>query len=80
MGQIACPEPSVQNYHSTLRNIPEERKSQGKNLVDLDVDGKMILKLISEEEIGKFYYLNNLAQNKDCLWVAINVVTYCHVT
>jgi hypothetical protein len=25
----ACPETSVQNYHSTLRNTPEERRSQG---------------------------------------------------
>jgi hypothetical protein len=24
MGPIACPGTSVQNYHSTLRNIPEE--------------------------------------------------------
>jgi hypothetical protein len=24
MGSIGCPETSVQNYHSTLRNIPEE--------------------------------------------------------
>jgi hypothetical protein len=28
MGQIRCPETSVMNYHSTLRNIPEERRSQ----------------------------------------------------
>jgi hypothetical protein len=28
MGLIACPETSVQNYDSTLRNIPEERRSQ----------------------------------------------------
>jgi hypothetical protein len=27
MGLIGCPEMSVQNYHSTLRNIPEERRS-----------------------------------------------------
>jgi hypothetical protein len=26
MGPIGCPETSVQNYHSTLRNIPEERR------------------------------------------------------
>jgi hypothetical protein len=26
MGPIVCPETSVQNYHSTLRNIPEELK------------------------------------------------------
>jgi len=25
MGPIGCPETSVTNYHSTLRNIPEER-------------------------------------------------------
>jgi hypothetical protein len=27
LGPIDCPETSVQNYHSTLRNTPEERKS-----------------------------------------------------
>ena len=27
MGPIGCPETSVRNYHSTLRNIPEERRS-----------------------------------------------------
>jgi hypothetical protein len=28
MGPIGCPETSVQNYHSKVCNIPEERKSQ----------------------------------------------------
>ena len=27
MGPIGCPETSVKYYHSTLRNIPEERRS-----------------------------------------------------
>jgi hypothetical protein len=27
MGPIHCPETSVNNYHMTLRNIPEERES-----------------------------------------------------
>jgi hypothetical protein len=27
MGPVGCPETSVQNYHSMLRNIPEERIS-----------------------------------------------------
>jgi hypothetical protein len=27
MGRTGCPETSVQNYHSRLRNIPEERRS-----------------------------------------------------
>jgi hypothetical protein len=27
MGQIRCPETSVNNYHTTARNIPEERRS-----------------------------------------------------
>jgi hypothetical protein len=27
MGRIRCPETSVNDYHSTLRNTPEERKS-----------------------------------------------------
>jgi len=28
MGPIVCPETAVTNYHSTLRRIPEERRSQ----------------------------------------------------
>jgi hypothetical protein len=28
MGSIGCPEMSVRNYHSTLRNIQEERRSR----------------------------------------------------
>jgi hypothetical protein len=28
MGLIVCPETSVRNYHSTLRNIPEEQRSR----------------------------------------------------
>jgi hypothetical protein len=28
MGPIGYPETSVRNYHSTLRNIPNERRSQ----------------------------------------------------
>ena len=34
MGPIGCPETSVRDYHSTLRNIPEQRGSvyQGINL------------------------------------------------
>jgi hypothetical protein len=27
MGPIRCPETSVKDYHSTLRNAPEERRS-----------------------------------------------------
>jgi hypothetical protein len=27
MGPIPCPETSVNNYHTTLRNIPGERRS-----------------------------------------------------
>jgi hypothetical protein len=27
MGPIGCPETSSRNYHSALRNIPEERRS-----------------------------------------------------
>ena len=28
MGPIGCPDTSAQNYHSTLRNIPEQHRSQ----------------------------------------------------
>jgi hypothetical protein len=33
MGPINCPETSVKNYHSTLRNVSEERRSQGMILI-----------------------------------------------
>ena len=36
-GLIGCPETSVQNYHSTLRNIPEERRSQAFCLISTSV-------------------------------------------
>jgi len=28
MKPTSCPETSVRNYHHTMRNIPEERRSQ----------------------------------------------------
>jgi len=28
MGPVSCPETSVENYHYTSRNFPEERRSQ----------------------------------------------------
>jgi hypothetical protein len=38
MGSIGSPETSVHNYHSTLRNIPEERTSQAyKQLRTVDI-------------------------------------------
>jgi hypothetical protein len=42
MGPIGCPETSVQNYHSTLCNIPEERRShlnRGGSMVHLNGRG-----------------------------------------
>jgi len=36
MGQVACPETSVNNYLSTLRNVPEERRSHTKELLILN--------------------------------------------
>jgi hypothetical protein len=37
MGPIRCPQTSVKDYHSTLRNTPEERRSQAlSSSVDLD--------------------------------------------
>jgi hypothetical protein len=32
MGLIGCPETSAQNYYSTLRNVPEDRRSIRENL------------------------------------------------
>jgi hypothetical protein len=43
MGPIGCPESSVQNYHWTLRNIPEQHRSQGNSRLFDDL-------LASEEE------------------------------
>jgi hypothetical protein len=50
---VGCPETSVQNYNSVLRNIPEERryhlhrcrslKSRTIRLEDLGIDGRIIL-------------------------------------
>jgi len=39
MGPIICPEASVRIYHFSLRNSPEERSSQPRNisLTELDV-------------------------------------------
>ena len=41
MGPIGCPETSVHNYHYTLRNFPEERRSHllsGESLQSLKSD------------------------------------------
>jgi len=50
MGSIVSPETSVENYHHTLRNIPEERrshlvrggslKSSNSHLFEVSNDGK----------------------------------------
>jgi len=40
MGPLGCPETSITNYQSTLRNIPEERKS------DLRCGGSLNSRLI----------------------------------
>jgi len=31
MGPLGCPETSVNNYHSMMRNVPEERRSRNCN-------------------------------------------------
>ena len=42
MGPIRCPETSVYNYHTTPRNIPEERRSQDvKNTIILGAFGNL---------------------------------------
>ena len=42
MGQIGCPETSVSNYHHTLRNITEERRSQQNKQFTFTYTGKHI--------------------------------------
>jgi len=38
MGPIGCPETSVRSYHSTLCNMPEERRSHISNtIINLDI-------------------------------------------
>jgi hypothetical protein len=44
MRRIGCFETSVTDYHSTLRNIPDDRKCQEIGLMKIHVNGKMILK------------------------------------
>jgi hypothetical protein len=43
VGPIICPETSLSDYHYTLRNIPEERRSQG------DMITMVTLKLYNSE-------------------------------
>jgi hypothetical protein len=38
MGPIRCPETSVNNYHTTPRNIPEERNLLSANVSTLEGD------------------------------------------
>jgi hypothetical protein len=40
MGPIRCPETSVNNYHTTPRNVPEERSSNETSLLmSLSIQG-----------------------------------------
>jgi len=54
MGAIGCPETSVRNYHSTLHKIPNDRRSQIPNFMEIcpvgvelfHADGRMDMKKI----------------------------------
>jgi hypothetical protein len=48
MGPIGCPEASVKNYHSTMRNMAEERRSdlqRGESLKSRKLSSFMTLSL-----------------------------------
>jgi hypothetical protein len=47
MVPIGCPETSVHNYHSTLRNIPEERRSQMYSISLYDICSKLFFSPIN---------------------------------
>jgi hypothetical protein len=38
MGPICCPETSVKDYHSKLRNMPEEHRSQARTNYTATID------------------------------------------
>jgi hypothetical protein len=40
MGPIRCPETSVNNYHTTQRNIPEEHRAQNIEYLIAELRGK----------------------------------------
>jgi hypothetical protein len=42
MGQIGCPKTSVKDYHTTQRNIPEERRCRGSREFENMVPTRMI--------------------------------------
>jgi hypothetical protein len=54
MGRIGCLETSATDYQSTLRNIPDERKSQEIGLLKIHVNGKMILKWMGNVQWRSF--------------------------
>jgi hypothetical protein len=60
MGPIGFPETSVQNYHSTLRNIPEERRSnlhRGGSLISRNTDKHLgMIGVEFEPQILRFSY------------------------
>jgi hypothetical protein len=63
MGPIRCPETSVKDYHSTLRNIPEERRSDYVHALVVTVNYCVMLNTIQLTD----FWLTNLDQ--DSKWV-----------
>ena len=51
IGPMDCPETSERNYHSRLRNVPEERRSQTSTSLQLKKD------LLNQITINKIYFL-----------------------
>jgi hypothetical protein len=58
-GTDTCPETSVKNYYSTLRNIPEERRSQTL------ICRRIIIKALSTRNVSRKY----VQWEPSCLWV-----------
>jgi hypothetical protein len=58
MRQVGCPETSVRNYHSPLRNIPEERRFHedlfsGLRVTCVKTDGAILVGLIRDNCVRK---------------------------
>ena len=66
MGQIGCPETLVHNYHSTLREIPEEHRSQFRIIYQSNTTGTVAS--------SNFLSKCTLTQHSICIRVIANKV------
>jgi hypothetical protein len=79
VSQDWCPEMSVHNYHTTLRNIPEECRSQLSvcaSLVKRKQDKIITLKTANKsfQSMAKFTYLEVVLTNENCTHVKVKQI------